>query len=205
MKHLKKRKENKQLNSTLMSSNIGLIGLGTMGTALARNIASRGMKLSLWNRTQEKINALAEKYGPEYAGEAFYAPKNFEDFLESIESPRKIILMLPSGAATRDMIAKLEPALRKGDAIMDGGNAIFRVTEVFEEKLKKKGVHFLGCGISGGEEGALRGPSIMPGGSKEAWEIFEPVLTKIAAEDFSGGACVAYGKGRRGTLCENGS
>ena len=178
-----------------MTSNLGLIGLGTMGKSLARNIASRGFSLSLWNRTTEKINEFVD----EFPDENFYAPQSFEDFVESIERPRRIILMVPAGDPTADLIKKLAPILDKDDAIMDGGNAIYKVTEIYQKQLEEKGIHLLGVGISGGEEGALKGPSIMPGGPVEAWEEFEEVQTKIAAEDFNGKACVSHmGKGGAG-------
>lgn len=178
-----------------MKSKLGLIGLGTMGAALARNLASRGFTVSLWNRTYDKIHDFAHKYGHEN----FYAPKSFEDFIESLEWPRKIILMVPAGEATQAMLKQLAPVLSEEDVIMDGGNAIFRVTEVYQEQLQIKKIHLLGAGISGGEEGALNGPSIMPGGDIIAWEEFQPILTAIAAEDFEGKPCVSYmGRGGAG-------
>ncbi len=178
-----------------MSSQVGLIGLGTMGAALAQNIASRGFKVSVWNRSYEKVTDFVKKHGDE----KFYAPENFEDFIESIEQPRKIIMLVPAGKATKDVLEKLGPVLEKGDVVMDGGNALFRVTESYQNQLLKKDIRLLGVGISGGEDGALHGPSIMPGGDKEAWDIFEPILSAIAAEDFNHKACVSYmGKGGAG-------
>lgn len=178
-----------------MSSQVGLIGLGTMGQALAQNIASKGFKLSLWNRTHDKILSFVQAHGEN----AFYAPKNFEDFVESLERPRKVILMVPAGEATQDILMQLTPVLEAGDVVMDGGNALFKVTETYQAQLLKKGVHLLGTGVSGGEQGALRGPSLMPGGDHHAWEVFEPILSAIAAEDFNHKACVAFmGKGGAG-------
>ncbi len=159
-----------------------------MGAALARNLASRGFTVSLWNRTYEKIPQFADKYGREN----FYVPESFEDFVESLEWPRKIILMVPAGEATQATLKQLAPVLSEEDVIMDAGNAIFRVTEVFQEQLATRKIHLLGVGVSGGEEGALNGPSIMPGGDRVAWEEFQPILTAIAAEDFEGKPCVAY-------------
>lgn len=171
-----------------MSSTIGLIGLGTMGKALARNIASKGFRVSVWNRTTEKTTEFILKYGNEFLS----AAENFESFVEGLESPRKIILMLPDGAPTEEILRRLAPALDEGDCVMDGANALFRLTELHQKQLLEKGVNFLGTGVSGGEEGALHGPSLMPGGSHEAWQSFEPILMAIAAEDFDGKACAAY-------------
>lgn len=178
-----------------MTSKLGLIGLGTMGSALAQNIASRGYSLSLWNRTQDKISEFVEKYGTQQ----YYAPESFEDFIESIEKPRRIIIMVPAGKATEAVIKQLLPVLDKDDTIMDGGNTFFKSTEETIAKLDDKGIFLLGCGISGGEEGALKGPSFMPGGPIEAWADFEDVLSSAAAEDFNGKACVSYmGRGGAG-------
>lgn len=171
-----------------MAAHIGLIGLGTMGKALARNIASKGFKMSVWNRTAETTSEFILKHGNEF----LTASENFEDFVESLEKPRRIIMMLPDGKPTEEVLGKLLPALEEGDSVMDGANALFRLSEMHQKQLLEKGIHFLATGISGGEEGALHGPSIMPGGSHEAWQAFEPVLMAIAAEDFNGKACVSY-------------
>lgn len=178
-----------------MTTQLGLIGLGTMGQGLARNIASHGYTLSLWNRTQEKITEFTQEFGTEN----FYAPKDFEDFIQSIERPRRIIIMVPAQGPTRAIIDQLTPLLEKDDIILDGGNAHFRDTVSYQKELEAKGIHFLGTGISGGEEGALKGPSIMPGGSEHAWNSFKEILQSIAAEDFNGKACVAHmGSGAAG-------
>lgn len=171
-----------------MVSHIGIMGLGTMGSALARNIASRGYRVSVWNRTNEKVTDFIAKYGDQ----SFYGAQHIEDFVESLEKPRKIILLVPAGAATEDAIQNVVRALDEGDSIMDGGNAYFKDTERFQTQLKEQGIIFLGCGVSGGEEGALYGPSLMPGGDRKAFEYFEEILGKISAEDFEGKACVAY-------------
>jgi len=171
-----------------MSSQVGLIGLGTMGSALARNLASRGFRVSVWNRTHEKVTEFVKEFG----SESFYASDNFEDFLENLEKPRRVILMVPSGKPTQEVLDQLKHALQEGDCIMDGGNSFYKDSENAIKELLQQGIYFLGTGISGGEEGALKGPSIMPGGNREAWEEFEPLLTAISAEDFNGKACVAY-------------
>ena len=146
------------------------------------------MQISVWNRTREKI---AEFYA-NWPNENFYLPTSFEDFIESLEKPRKIILMVPAGEPMNEVMGTLIGFLEAGDTVMDGGNSHFRDTEIFQRELSPKGVNFLGTGISGGEIGALKGPSIMPGGTKEAWQAFEPILNAISAEDFSGKACVSY-------------
>ncbi|QQR55048.1 NADP-dependent phosphogluconate dehydrogenase [Candidatus Peregrinibacteria bacterium] len=178
-----------------MASHIGIMGLGTMGTALARNIASRGYKVSVWNRSHEKVTDFISKYGDQ----SFYGAEHIEDFVESLEKPRKIIMLVPAGAPTEEALQNVTRALEEGDCLMDGGNAHFKDTERFQAQLKEQGIIFLGCGVSGGEQGALYGPSLMPGGEREAYGHFEEILSKIAAEDFSGKACVAYmGKGGAG-------
>ncbi len=171
-----------------MKSSVGLIGLGTMGAALARNIASRGVQISVWNRSRDKMAEFAEKF----SNENFCIPSDFEEFIESLDKPRKIILMVPAGDAMNSVMNTLLGFLEAGDTVMDGGNSHFRDTEIYQRELSAKGINFLGTGISGGEIGALKGPSIMPGGSKEAWQAFEPILNAISAEDFSGKACVSY-------------
>ena len=178
-----------------MKSKIGLIGLGTMGSALARNLASKGFQVTLWNRTREKMLEFTKEHGEE----KFFIPKSLEGFVESLEWPRKIIIMVPAGEPTMQMLKQLAPVLSEEDVIIDAGNAIFRVTEVYQQQLESKGIHLLGVGVSGGEEGALKGPSIMPGGDEEAYDEVEPILSAIAAEDFNGKACVSYmGKGGAG-------
>lgn len=178
-----------------MASQLGLIGLGTMGSALARNIASRGFKVSLWNRTHEKVQEFVQNYG----SDSYYVAENFEDFIESIDRPRRLIVMVPAGEATEEILNQLKSTLREGDCILDGGNAFHKDSENRVRQFLHQGIYFLGTGISGGEEGALKGPSLMAGGSREAWEEFEPILTAISAEDFNGRACVTYmGRGGAG-------
>jgi 6-phosphogluconate dehydrogenase len=166
-----------------------------MGSALARNIAKHGFKVSVWNRTHEKVVNFINTYGTE----DFYGAENFEDFVESIQEPRRIILMVPAGQAVEEMLIQLKETLRQGDAVLEGGNSFFADTESWIAEYEAEGIHLLGCGISGGEQGALNGPSLMPGGSREAYEEFADILKAIAAEDFDGHACTAYmGKGGAG-------
>jgi 6-phosphogluconate dehydrogenase len=182
-----------------MQSKIGVIGLGTMGAALARNIASCGFRVSLWNRSTDKITDLVAQYGQDYGEDAFFAPKSFESFIESLEWPKKIIVMVPAGEPLQAVLKQLAPVLNEEDVIIDGGNSIFRVTEIYQQQLASKKIYLLGAGISGGEKGALTGPSIMPGGDKVAFDEMQPILSAIAAEDFGGKACVSYmGKGGAG-------
>jgi len=176
-------------------SDIGIMGLGTMGTALAENAASKGIAVSVWNRTTEKAEQFAQKH-PDWK---IHAARDFEDFLESLEKPRRIIVMLPAGDATNEAMTRLKNALDEGDSVLDGANAFFKDTESFQADFMERGIHYLGTGISGGEEGARKGPSMMPGGTHYAWELWKPFLEAISARDFSGGPCVAYmGRGGAG-------
>lgn len=159
-----------------------------MGSALAQNIANHGFRVSVWNRTQEKVVNFVNQHG----ADSFYGAKNFEDFIESLEKPRMVVLMVPAGAATDEVLSQLKRSLQAGDCVMEGGNSFYKNTEKVLGELGEQGIHFLGTGVSGGEEGALKGPSIMPGGSREAWETFKTILESIAANDFEGRACVAY-------------
>lgn len=166
-----------------------------MGNALARNLLNKEFRVSVFNRTQEKTDEFLKKYRSENL-QTFH---ELEKCIQSLKKPRKVILMVPAGDAVDEMIGKLKPLLGKGDALMDGGNSHYRDTERRQNELQKKGIFMLGCGISGGEKGALEGPSMMPGGSKQAWKLFQEVLEKIAAKDFSGHHCVAYmGEGGAG-------
>ncbi len=179
----------------------GLIGLGVMGKSLARNLAGKGFKLGLYNRyVKGSEEQVAEKFIAEH--DELAAAKGFEDlslFIGSLSAPRKIFLMVNAGKVTDLVIDELKPLLAKGDIIIDGGNSHFTDTERRIADLKEHGLHFVGSGVSGGEEGALKGPSIMPGGDKEAYEKIAPYLEAIAAKDKNGGDCCTYiGKGGSG-------
>lgn len=170
------------------ASDIGLIGLAVMGQNLARNIASRDFKVSVYNRTTETMNNFIDQYGSgNLTGQA-----ELKDFVNSLSSPRKIIVMVKAGRAVDAVIESLLPLLDKGDTIIDCGNSHFPDTIRREAELAKEEFNFFGCGVSGGEEGALNGPSLMPGGRKDVWENLEPIFTAIAAKDFNGEACVTY-------------
>ncbi len=168
---------------------LGLIGLGTMGANLARNAARNGARVSVYNRTTEKTDAFMAAHGSE--GE-FVAAKTIEELVSSMQSPRAIVLMVKAGDAVDEMTAQLLPHLSQGDILIDAGNSYYRDTERRVKELQTKGVRFVGMGVSGGEEGALHGPSMMPGGDREAFAHLEPLLTKMSADDGAGGKCVSY-------------
>jgi len=176
-------------------SRIGLIGLAVMGQNLARNIANKNFPIVVYNRTTEKTTKFIEKFGTEN----LTGSKTIKKFVQSIERPRKIMILVKAGAAVDSVIEQLLPHLDQKDIIIDCGNSNYRDTQRRFKELKEKKIEFIGCGVSGGEEGALNGPSMMPGGSKTSWNKVKPILTKIAAKDFSGGPCVTYiGKGAAG-------
>ncbi|MCX6735338.1 MAG: NADP-dependent phosphogluconate dehydrogenase [Candidatus Peregrinibacteria bacterium] len=172
-------------------SNIGLVGLATMGANLARNIANKGFHISVFNRTTEKTEKFIQDFGKESGGK-LHGSKTLKEFIASLEAPRKIILLVKAGQPVDDMIAELSPLLDKNDIIIDCGNSHFKDTERRQNALASQGLNFIGCGISGGEEGALHGPSLMPGGSKAAWEKIRPIFEKVAAKDFAGKPCVIH-------------
>lgn len=160
----------------MSGSEIGLIGLGTMGAALALNIAEKGFRIAVWNRTSEKTRAFVAGAGPLAA--QITATETLEDLVAALAPPRAIILMVPAGQAVDDQIAALAPLLDEGDLIVDAGNANFRDTD---RRVAEAPVRVMGIGVSGGEDGARHGPSIMAGGSAADWARMEPVLTAIAA------------------------
>ncbi|KAJ9432544.1 6-phosphogluconate dehydrogenase [Candidatus Pantoea symbiotica] len=167
---------------------IGVVGMAVMGRNLALNIESRGYTVSIFNRSREKTDeVIADNQGKKLA--PFYT---VEEFVESLEKPRRILLMVQAGEATDKTIESLTPHLDKGDILIDGGNTYYKDTIRRNKELSDQGFNFIGTGVSGGEEGALKGPSIMPGGQKEAYELVAPILDKIAARAEDGEACVAY-------------
>lgn len=166
---------------------IGVIGLAVMGKNLAFNIESRGYSISVYNRSKEKTEDMMK----EAEGKNVYPAYTMEDFVASLEKPRKILLMVKAGGPTDATIEQLKPLLDKGDIVIDGGNTFFRDTQRRNDELSKLGIHFIGTGVSGGEEGALTGPSIMPGGQQEAYELVAPILKAISAK-VDGDACCTY-------------
>ncbi|QIS39727.1 NADP-dependent phosphogluconate dehydrogenase [Clavibacter capsici] len=170
------------------TANIGVVGLAVMGSNLARNLASReGNTVAVYNRTTQKTTDLIEEH-PE-AG--FVAATTIEEFAASLQRPRTAIIMVKAGRGTDAVIEQLTEAFEEGDIIVDGGNALFTDTIRREKEVRAKGLHFVGAGISGGEEGALKGPSIMPGGTAEAYETLGPILESIAAVA-EGKPCVTH-------------
>lgn len=171
--------------------NVGMIGLAVMGSNLARNIESRGFPVAVYNRSGDVTKEFMNKFGTKDGKPAgFVASYSMEEFVKSMKAPRQIFIMIKAGAPTDAVIDQIAPLLDKGDIVIDGGNAFFKDTVRRENKLKAMGLNFLGIGISGGEEGALKGPSLMPGGPRDAWQIVAPLLEKIAAQ--ADGACTNY-------------
>ncbi|MBL1095586.1 NADP-dependent phosphogluconate dehydrogenase [Streptomyces coffeae] len=159
-------------------AHIGVTGLAVMGSNLARNFARHGHTVAVHNRTPARTRALVEEFG----GEGHFMPaETAERFVASLERPRRLVMMVKAGAPTDAVIEEFAPLLEPGDMIVDGGNAHFEDTRRREAALRERGLHFVGTGISGGEEGALHGPSIMPGGSKESYEALGPLLEDISA------------------------
>lgn len=167
---------------------IGVVGMAVMGKNLALNIESRGYSVAIYNRTGSKT----EKVVADHPDKNLVPSYTIEDFVNSLETPRRIILMVKAGAPTDATIKSLLPHLDKGDVLIDGGNTFFQETMRRNEELDNSGINFIGMGVSGGEKGALEGPSLMPGGQKEAYDLVEPILKKIAAKAEDGEACVTY-------------
>lgn len=159
-----------------------------MGKNLALNIESRGYSVAVFNRSPEKTEDFLKK---EAEGKNVVGTFSVEEFVNSLEKPRKILLMVKAGPATDATIESLKPYLEKGDILIDGGNTYFKDTIRRNKELSEAGLHFIGTGVSGGEEGALTGPSIMPGGQKEAYELVAPILKSIAAK-VDGEPCTTY-------------
>ncbi len=176
---------------------LGVIGLGTMGANLARNAARNGATVLLFNRTAEKTDTFMKNFGSEGK---FIATKSLKEFVDTFAGTRVILLMVKAGEAVDAMIAELLPLLQKGDILIDAGNSHYRDTERRMKELAVKNIHLIGMGVSGGEEGALHGPSMMPWGDTVAVAFIEPLLAKMAADDGStelatggkGGKCITY-------------
>ena len=167
---------------------VGVIGMAVMGSNLARNLARRGFRVALYNRTAARTDEVIALHG--FEGD--FAPSHdLADFVASLERPRRIILMVKAGGPTDATIDALIPLLEEGDIVVDGGNSFFQDTRRREQRLRGLGLHFVGAGISGGEVGALEGPSIMPGGSPESYEALGPILERIAA-DVDGEPCCTH-------------
>jgi len=167
---------------------IGVVGMAVMGKNLALNIESRGYSVALYNRTGSKTEEVVNE-NPDKNLKGTYS---VEEFVDAIEKPRRIVLMVQAGRGTDATIQSLLPHLDKGDVLIDGGNTFFQDTIRRSNELADSGINFIGTGVSGGEEGALKGPSIMPGGQKEAYELVAPILEKISAKAEDGSPCVTY-------------
>ncbi len=175
--------------------NFGLTGLAVMGQNLARNVAHKGFPIAVHNRTTEKTDKFMEQHGSEGA---IVGSQSVQEFVQSLQTPRAIMIMVKAGKPVDDVIDELKPLLDKGDLLIDGGNSLFTDTQRRVESLEAEGFKFLGVGVSGGEEGALNGPSIMPGGSEDAYKIVEPIFTKIAAQVDGTPCCTFIGTGGAG-------
>jgi len=172
----------------MAKSEIGLVGLAVMGENLALNIERNGFPITVYNRTTDKTDALLAGRAQ---GKRFTGARTVQELVASLERPRRIILLVKAGSPVDDMIGQLTPLLEPGDIIIDGGNSHFVDTRRRFEALRAKNLQFVGSGVSGGEEGALWGPSLMPGGPKDAYEKIRPVWEKIAAK-VDDGPCVTY-------------
>ncbi|TDC62010.1 NADP-dependent phosphogluconate dehydrogenase [Actinomadura sp. GC306] len=163
----------------MQKARIGVTGLAVMGRNLARNLARHGHPVAVHNRTATRTKALVDQFGAEGT---FLPAETPEQLVSSLERPRRLVIMVKAGGATDAVIDEFAPLLEPGDMIVDGGNANFADTRRRESALRERGLHFVGTGISGGEEGALHGPSIMPGGSAESYEALGPLLEDISAK-----------------------
>jgi 6-phosphogluconate dehydrogenase len=165
----------------------GMIGLAVMGSNLAQNIEDHGFRVAVWNFEPERVDSFLH----ENEGKQFTGTKTLQDFVAALERPRRIMMMIKAGAPVDMTLDKLAPLLEPGDIVIDGGNSWFKDTQERTKRVESKGIHFVGSGVSGGEEGARFGPSLMPGGSNESWKSIQPVFEAIAAKSDSG-PCVTH-------------
>jgi len=173
---------------TTKQCDIGLIGLAVMGQNLVLNMESKGFSVAVFNRT----TAVTDQFvGEKGAGKNIVPTRSMEEFVGALERPRKAMIMIKAGAPVDAVISQLAPLMEPGDVIIDGGNSLFTDTQRRNKELAARGIHFVGCGVSGGEEGALKGPSLMPGGSRESWDVIAPIFRKIAAQ-VDGEPCCRY-------------
>ncbi len=171
----------------MKKTDIGMIGLGVMGSNLARNIVSKGFAVSCYDWSEALRKIFSGKYK-----EGFFHAGSLKEFTESIERPRKIMMMIKAGSPVDSVLEELAPLLDSGDVVIDGGNSQWEDTERRIKFCEEKGFLFVGCGVSGGEEGALNGPAMMPGGSAGAWELIKPVFEAISARTPEGDMCVDW-------------
>ena len=173
---------------TVDKANFGMMGLGVMGRMLAQNIERNGFRVAVFDVKAEAVT----KFATEHADKKFVPCSTLEAFIAALETPRRIMMMVPAGAPTDAAIAGVKDSLEKGDMLIDGGNTFFMDTERRSKELEAHGINFIGSGVSGGEQGALWGPSMMPGGQREAYELAAPIFRAIAAKAEDGEPCVAY-------------
>jgi 6-phosphogluconate dehydrogenase len=171
----------------MSKSQFGMIGLAVMGENLAMNVEDHGFSVAVWNREP----TVTDKFMEKNAGKKFTSTKTLEEFVAQLERPRKIMMMIKAGAPVDQTIDRLAPLLEDGDIIIDGGNSWFKDTQERTARIEGKGLHFVGSGVSGGEDGARFGPSLMPGGSEHSWKAIQPIFEAISAKSDSG-ACVTH-------------
>ncbi|MBV9009697.1 MAG: NADP-dependent phosphogluconate dehydrogenase [Verrucomicrobia bacterium] len=169
-------------------SDIGLIGLAVMGENLVLNMESKGFSVAAFNRT----TSVTENFAATRAkGKNITPTKTIEEFIGALKRPRKAMMMIKAGSPVDQVIGEVLPLLEEGDVLIDGGNSLFTDTQRRCKEVEARGIHYIGCGVSGGEEGALKGPSLMPGGSREGYDIIAPIFTRIAAQ-VDGEPCCMY-------------
>ncbi len=176
-------------------TSVGLVGLGVMGTSLARNLERNGCRVVAYNRDPKRVDSFLAEFGP---GHEFEGAKTYTELLRHLQPPRTILLMVVAGSVIDSVLTELSPLLSAGDIVIDGGNSHYRDTERRTERLAARAIEFVGMGVSGGEEGALNGPSLMPGGSARAYGRLRPILESIAATADSGPCVTHVGPGGAG-------
>ncbi|MBM4082568.1 MAG: NADP-dependent phosphogluconate dehydrogenase, partial [Planctomycetes bacterium] len=179
----------------MSQQHIGVVGMDVMGSNLALNIESKGFPVAVYNRTAEKTKKFVEQ---ECVGKKVMATYSIPEFVGALERPRRILLMVKAGPPVDEVIQQTKPHLGKDDILIDGGNSYYKDTARRNAELAKDGLMYIGTGVSGGEEGALKGPCIMPGGQREAYNHVESVLCKIAAQVDDGPCCAYIGPGAAG-------
>ena len=170
------------------TAEVGVVGLGVMGENIALNLDDHGYRVALWTHTEGKVQRFVERHT---ANDRWIATRTLAEFTAALAPPRRILLMVRAGQPVDDMLERLAPHVTSGDVVIDGGNSFFRDTQRREAATRERGFSFVGMGVSGGEEGARYGPSLMPGGTRAAYDLLRPVLESIAAKTDSG-PCVTY-------------